>query len=73
MTGNAKSPNIWKANHTVIVENQEAGVGKIGNFSSRTGLSFALDVLYMLLFVKDYDENLETIQTFIGGRERPDW
>lgn len=73
VTGNAKSPNIWKANHTVIVENQEAGVGKIGNFSSRTGLSFALDVLYMLLFVKDYDENLETIQTFIGGRERPDW
>lgn len=73
LTSNAKSPNIWKANHAIIVENEEESVGKIGNFASRTGMSYALDILYMMLFVKDYDENLETIQTFIGGRERPDW
>ena len=46
---------------------------KRGNFASRTGMSYALDILYMMLFVKDYDENLENIRTFLKDRERPDW
>ena len=73
VTGNAKSPVIWKVNHAVIFESEEGIVGKIGNFASRTGLSYVLDILYMVLFMKDYDKNLENMQNFIHDRERPDW
>ncbi len=73
ITGNSKSPNIWKVNHAIIIDNEEDIVGKIGNFSSHTGLSYVLDILYIVLFVKDYDKNLEMIQNYTKGRERPDW
>ncbi len=73
VTGNAKSPNIKRANHAIIIDNEEEIVGKIGNFASRTGMTYVLDILYMALFAKDYDKNLETIRNFLKDRERPDW
>jgi len=73
ITANAKSPVIWKVNYAVIIDNEEEIVGKMGNFASRTGLSYVLDILYMVLFMKDYDKNLENIQINLRERERPDW
>jgi len=73
ITGNAKSPVIWKVNCAITIENEEEIVGKMGNFASRTGLSYVLDILYMILFMKDYDQNLENMQNYVSGRERPYW
>lgn len=73
ITANGKSPNIWKVNHAVVIDNEEEIVGKIGNFASRTGLSYVLDILYVVLFMKEYDRNLESIKKNIEERERPDW
>lgn len=73
ITANSKSPNIWKVHHAIIIDNEEEITGKMGNFASRTSLSYVLDILYMILFLKDYDENLEMIQSYTKCRERPDW
>lgn len=73
ITANPESPNIKRVHHAVVVETEEAVTGKIGNFASRTALSYVLDILYMILFMKDYDENFDNMKRWNQERERPEW
>lgn len=73
VTANSESPNLNRVHHTVLVENGEAPIGKIGNFASRTEFSYVLDMLYMILFMKDYEENVRNMQERYERRGRPDW
>ncbi|MCI8664073.1 MAG: MurR/RpiR family transcriptional regulator [Hungatella sp.] len=62
ITANSKSLNINRVHHVILVENGEAESAKIGNFASRTAMSYALDIIYMILFMKDYEENVNNMQ-----------
>ncbi|MCI8517772.1 MAG: MurR/RpiR family transcriptional regulator [Hungatella sp.] len=73
ITANPDSPNINRVHQTVIVDSEEPVTGKIGNFASRTKLSYVLDMLYMILFMKDYEENLDSMKRWNQERERPEW
>ena len=73
ITANQDSPNINRVHYAVIVDSEEAVTGKLGNFASRTKLSYVLDMLYMILFMKDYEENLENMKSWTRERERPEW
>ena len=73
ITVNPDSPNINRVHHAVIVDSDEAVTGKLGNFASRTKMSYVLDMLYMILFMKDYEENLENMNSWTQERERPEW
>lgn len=73
ITSNEKSPVLWKVTHAITIDNEEELVGKMGNFASRTALSYVLDLLFLVLFMKDYDKNLENMQHFLKERERPTW
>lgn len=73
ITANPDSPNINRVHHAVVIDSEEAVTGKIGNFASRTALSYVLDILYMLLFMKDYEENLNYMRNWTRERERPEW
>ena len=73
ITANPDSPNINRVHHAVVVESEEAVTGKIGNFASRTALSYVLDLLYMILFMKDYEVNFGNMIRWTKERERPEW
>ncbi len=73
ITANPDSPNISRVHHAVVIDSEEAVTGKIGNFASRTALSYVLDILYMILFMKDYEDNLTYMKRWNEERERPEW
>ncbi len=73
ITANSESPNINRVHHTILIENVEAVSGKIGNFASRTEFSYVLDILYMILFMKDYEENVNNMRKCSQKREGLSW
>jgi len=73
ITTNRESPNIWKVNHTILIDNEESISGKMGNFTARTAMSYVLDILFAILFMKDYDDNLANLQKRQDLSDRPDW
>lgn len=73
ITANRESLNINRVHHVVFIENEEPVSGKLGNFASRTEFSYVLDILYMILFMKDYEENVKTMRERFERRRRPDW
>lgn len=69
ITANPDSPNISRVHHAVVIDSEEAVTGKIGNFASRTALSYVLDILYMILFMRDYKDNLDYMKKKAEERE----
>lgn len=73
ITANGESQNVNRVHHVILLENGETRAGKLGNFASRTEISYVLDMLYMILFVKDYDENMKNLLERSESKGRPDW
>ena len=73
ITANGRSPNINRVHHAIVINNEDVLTGKLGNFIARTEISYVLDLLYMILFMKDYEENLDNLKLYIREDEWPDW
>ena len=73
ITANSESPNINRVRHAIIINNEEMLHGKLGSFVARTEICYVLDLLYMLLFMKDYEENLSELMVRMKTTEWPDW
>lgn len=59
--GNRNSPFIRFAKHAIIVESDEKRVSKMGHFASRTAMSYAMDILYAMIFSFNYNENVKIL------------
>lgn len=61
ITANLKGPLIKLVDHPILIENDEKRWQKLGAFSSRTSMLYLTDCLFLMVFMKDYDNNLKTI------------
>ncbi|MCI5774463.1 MAG: MurR/RpiR family transcriptional regulator [Erysipelotrichaceae bacterium] len=64
ITANEHSPLIKVCDHVVIMDHGEHDITKIGSFASRIAMLYALDILYILLFMKDYETNLNYLYDY---------
>lgn len=64
ITSNEKSSLIKLCKYAVILNHGENDVIKQGAFASKISMTFLLDNIYMLLFMKDYEENINYIHHF---------
>lgn len=64
ITSNEKSPLIKLCKQVVILNHGENEVIKQGAFASKLSMTFTLDNLYMLLFMKEYETNINYIHHF---------
>ena len=70
ITSNISSPLAKISDFNICVSAREKNGTKIANFCSRTGINYVLDVLYSIIFVKEYDKNMiykTTIEREIGA------
>ena len=70
ITSNISSPLAKISDFNICVSSREKNGTKIANFCSRTGINYVLDVLYSIIFVKEYDKNMiykATIEREIGA------
>lgn len=70
ITSNISSPLAKISDFNICVSAREKNGTKIANFCSRTGINYVLDVLYSIIFVKEYDKNMiykSTIEREIGA------
>lgn len=70
ITSNISSPLAKISDFNICVSAREKNGTKIANFCSRTGINYVLDVLYSIIFVKEYDKNMiykATIEREIGA------
>lgn len=64
ITSNEKSPLIKLCKQVVIFNHGENQIMKQGSFASKISMSFLLDNIYMLIFMKDYEKNINYIHYF---------
>lgn len=64
ITSNENSPLIKLCKQAIILNHGENEVVKQGSFASKISMTFLLDNLYMLLFIKEYEENIHYIHHF---------
>lgn len=70
ITSKPNSPLAKMADYKICVSAREKEGTKIANFCSRTGINYVLDLLYSLIFVKEYDKNIiykVTVEKSIGA------
>lgn len=59
--GNRNSPYAHMADIPILIDNDESKLTKMGSFASRTAFQYTLDIIYSLLFLKDYSQNIERL------------
>lgn len=65
LTCNRESPLIKLVSKVIIVDSPEQDrMNKLGSLASRTGMTYVLDILYSMLFTKDYDRNVKVLYDF---------
>ena len=64
MTSNENSPLIKLCKYAVILNHGENNIIKQGAFASKISMTFLLDNIYMLIFMKDYENNIHYIYHF---------
>lgn len=64
ITSNEKSPLIKLCKQAIVLNHGENDVVKQGSFASKLSMTFALDNIYMLLFMKEYETNTNYIHHF---------
>lgn len=64
VTSNENSPLIKLCKYAVILKHGENNIIKQGAFASKISMTFLLDNIYMLIFMKDYENNIHYIYHF---------
>lgn len=64
ITSNEKSPLIKLCKQTIVLNHGENNILKQGSFASKISMTFILDNIYMLLFMKEYETNIHYIHDF---------
>lgn len=64
ITGNIKSPLTKICDHVIILHHGENRINKLGSFASRISALYVLDIIYTMLFMKEYDKNTELLSEF---------
>lgn len=64
ITSNENSFLIKLCKQTIVLNHGENSIIKQGSFASKISMTFLLDNIYMLLFMKDYEENIHYIHDF---------
>lgn len=64
ITSNEKSSLTKLCKQTIVLNHGENDIIKQGSFASKISMTFLLDNIYMLLFMKDYEENIHYIHDF---------
>lgn len=62
ITGPTENPLCRFAKKVIYTSVSEPYVNKIGTFSSRVGMQFILDYIFSLIFIADYDKNINLIE-----------
>lgn len=62
--GYSNSFLIKLCKQTIVLNHGENSIIKQGSFASKISMTFLLDNIYMLLFMKDYEENIHYIHDF---------
>lgn len=68
--GNRNSPLASLADIPILIDNEESKLTKMGSFASRTAFQYTLDIIYSLLFLKDYNTNIERLYDFQKRSEK---
>lgn len=68
VTTEVSNPMIPYSTMAIVIKNAET-LNKMGSFASRTSILFALDCIYSYYFKLNYDQNVETLNNYIGLRE----
>lgn len=58
LCANKNSPILKLADQVILIDNEENRTRKMGSFASRTAFQYILDILYGILFSKNYEENV---------------
>ena len=71
LTANPKSPLLKLARWVYIIDtvDEPSRVKKLGPIASRVAENYILDILYALLFEKDYKKNMDRLERFRVGRK----
>lgn len=65
LTCNPNTPLRNLVDYMLVVDSGEADrSNKLGSFASRTGMTYLLDILYTVLFTKDYDLHVKQLYDF---------
>lgn len=65
LTLNHESPLVKLADYPLVLSSGEHNrMTKMGHFASRTAMNFVLDILYTMIFMKDYDCNVKRLYDF---------
>ncbi|WP_461223758.1 MurR/RpiR family transcriptional regulator [Lacticaseibacillus suihuaensis] len=70
ITGNADSAGRAVATQTIVAAQPEYDLMKVGTFASQAAFEYLLDVLFAVLYARDYPHNLARIKTRVD-RQQP--
>lgn len=73
VTCNRESPLNKLVHLSIVVDSGEPNrMTKQGSFASRTGMSYTLDIIYTMVFAKNYDQNVKVLYDFQGRNGKRD-
>ena len=64
ITTNDSSPLVKISDYVILMEHFENDVKKLASFASRISMLYVLDIIYMLLFMKDFDDNINFLYDY---------
>ncbi len=68
VTCNSYSPLVKLIDYPVfVVAGEKHFANKMGTFASRTSMTYVLDLIYAMIFTKDYDKNVQ--QLYLAGQK----
>lgn len=64
ITSNSNSPLVKICDYVILMEHGESDITKLGSFASRISMLYVLDIIYILLFMKDYANNINYLYDY---------